>query len=68
MNPKQYRAPPIEPALESVPEPLPESTITRHTYFGDPYRCRLEQYGFEYLDRHDASDDDIASAVILGYN
>lgn len=41
---------------------------TENTYFCDPYHSLLEQYGFEYLDRNQSSDDDIERVVILGYN
>ena len=41
---------------------------TENTYFCDPYRSRLEQYGLEYLDRHHDGDDDVERVVILGYN
>ena len=41
---------------------------TENTYFCDPYRTRLEQYGLEYLDRNPSGDDDVERVVILGYN
>lgn len=47
--------------------PSPEPANAGDDYFGNPYRTRHEQYGFEYLDRTN-SQDEIESVVILGYN